>query len=66
MSCQMKNRINDIQEEPQLQNIAFQWHQEEEQTQNQKDTSKRLKKRKVTSSIFPTEVTKMLQVDRIH
>ena len=30
----LKNSIEDIQEQPQSQNIAYEWHQEEEQTKH--------------------------------
>ena len=44
-----------VQEEPQIQNIAHEWHQEQEQTNHDRqDTSQKPKKNKATSAIFPT------------
>ena len=45
--------------------MAYQWHQEEEHTNHDRQyTSHKPKKGKATSSLFPNEVITML--DRIH
>ena len=56
------NSVEDVQEESQSQNIAYQWHQDEEQTNH--DRQYKPKKSKTNRFLFPEKV--ILMLDKIH
>ena len=62
---QNKNSTEDVQEEPQSQNLAYQLHQEEEQTNHDRQyTTHKPKKSKATNSFLHNKV--FIVLDRIH
>ena len=59
--------IQDVQEERQSQNKALQWHQEEEQTNHERQYTyhKPKKKKQTANSLFPNKVIKMLENQKL-